>query len=519
MKKLTSAVLLIVFASALIALVLWSLGDESPKDNGRVSKKAPAKKKIELNESDVPAPDIKKEVTPKKVAPKKEKKAPSKKEDKAPLTKVIFKTYLHDGSDFRMPVHVKWNGKNYGGPGVYGFDTEFQLPPGTGSAYCKIYRQFGDIGSGQSDPVTFSINGEKEKVIKLTLRDSPGYGIEISHENPEETRPLFSGLVYDQSGTMSEAQIKEKVQLSPIGSSTSYVVLDVSPGLYHVAVSSAPFRVDVIQSLLVTNTLAKINVKVPNLESLDSWRTVKVVNSEGLAIEGARFVVNHLYNQEFTSPKAIQFKPKTKYMGQGLYKVQIHQSNRSTQQPDSNYLATYQRRTLLAKTPFQLKQKAISVLVKKRAEIDFAITLKTRPEQRIMIEMTGPSKVGFIEYSKKKSVTGLIPGKYEVRITLELRHSYRPIRNRRPRICVFEETIELKSGKNELKTFVENYDWSLNLGEAKTALRISRTKDGRTRHWFSRSDEKGLVNFDNLLPGTYKVKVWSGTPFPSFSVP
>ena len=157
--------------------------------------------------------------------------------------------------------------------------------------------------------------------------------------------------------------------------------------------------------------------------------------------------------------------------------------------------------------------------MKKRAEIDFAITLKTRPEQRIMIDMTGPSKVERLEYSKKKSVTGLIPGKYKVSIILEVRHSFMPIRNRRPRVCVFEETIELKSGKNELKTFVENYDWSLNLGEAKTALRISRTKDGRTRHWFSRSDEKGLVNFDNLLPGTYKVKVWSGTPFPSFSVP
>lgn len=559
MKKSTSTVLLALFSCALIALIIWSLADPEGLSNGsaasgstskkgRVSLSEDASKPRKASEDKGDKTDKKEDVDPTKTETGKvlgkqgksksdegseregqDKEISSSKNESTQnaselpkdadaanaSTQVIFRTLLPNGKPFKMPVHVEQNGQSLGGPGVFGYQTIFDLKPGEATAYCKLHSRFSNIGEGESRPVTFEVNGQKQQLVVLKLDQGPGYFIQLKNNDPDDQSELFYDVVYDKSGQWTEEQAIAKAQLDVQRSSSTIIRLGVQEGLYYLVASSVPYRPELVKTIQVRNHLETRQFTLPKANTDNDWRFVKVTDSKGQAVTEASFTVQHKY--EFST---FRQSPKFKHLGQGLYKVNIPFANKNPKDYQSSQLETSIGLKVVAVTPFKLNQSQIDVTASSDASLEFTLSTKDKAiEDKARIAIKGPKLEKEFSYSSQKKLSRLIPGEYRVRVFLRQPKAFRYQRPWKLKVVVYQKTLIVQEGKNTLTLPIEVYDRVIQTKSPEKIVIAQREGVDNSYPWIARTDSEGRAQFVNLAPGKYKLKVSGGQEKISFTVP
>lgn len=560
MKKSTSAVLLTLFSCALIALILWSLADPEGLSNGSAASGSPSRKgKVSLSEdaserSKNSQGNVKKAQQKENAAPTKtetgkvlgeqeksrgdegserdnqsKEKGSSKKEsaqsssdesakdaeNKNALTQVSFRTLLPNGKPFKMPVHVEQNGQSLGGPGILGYQTIFDLKPGEATAYCKLHSRFSNIGEGESRPVTFVVNGQKQQLVVLKLDEAPGYFIELKNSAPDNDAELFYDVVYDKSGQWTEEQAIAKAQLDVQRSSSTIIRLGVQEGLYYLVASSVPYRAELVKTIQVRNHLETRQFTLPKANTDNDWRFVKVTNSKGQAVTEASFTVQHQFETS-----TFRQSPRFKYLGQGLYKVNIPLADKTPQGYESSQLETQIGQAVVAITAFRLNQNQIDVSLEGEASIHFTMTMKGKSvENKARIALEGPKLETEFSYSAKKQVTGLIPGEYRLRVFLPQPRAFQYQKRSFLKVVAYEKRIIVREGKNTVTLPIEVYDRIIPTKSPDKIVIVFRKAIRKRFPWIARTDSEGRAQLVNLAPGDYQLKVKGSQEKIQFTVP
>ncbi|MDF1663671.1 MAG: hypothetical protein P1V97_18020 [Planctomycetota bacterium] len=521
MKKFIPILSLCAFAIGVVALLFYSVDDSKtsiPKFSGTKTQKN--QKKIDRPRIKTPIKETDEQTAPIKQSFNKTTNSQTTKDTKKEPIRVEFRTFLPNGKLYDMPVQVEQNGEIFGGTEMILAGVPFFLQPGEAVAFCTVDSLLRNIGHGQSDPLTFLVTGKPKQFVDLTLRECPGYYIDLKNGDPKNDAKIYYDVIYDKTGQMTDAQVKNAAIMSDFMAKLPEFKLNIDPGLYYIVASSVPYRIEFVKQINVGTRFESRSFKLPKALGDDYWRFVKVLNLLGKPITTARFRVSHNFiSRDDVLGNRHNFTPVTKHLGHGLYKVKIPLTQNGVKDYRSSILTTYLEDKVAAITPFKLDQNNIEVLLLGKGDIEFSIGLKGRNNQQTNVVIEGPEiKIDCI-YPEKKIVRDLNAGKYLIKVFLRQSEAIPLQREALRRVLVYQKWIDLKQGENKLSVSIEVYDRVIQTKTPKSLVVVFQKNGQRDHPWLANTDADGRVKLENLIPGEYLLEIAKSKEKVAFTVP
>lgn len=511
MKKSIPALFSILALGAL-SFFFWPGEDlkDSP-DQGTSSKTPKKNRRVALKGSESSQEPQKSVGVKKTTVPQKKTEASSDRREKAPRTRVTFKTFLPNGKPYSMSVQVEQNGKTMGGTSILGLKETYELEAGEATALCAIGELINTIGKGRSDPVTFLVTGKKEQIVSLTLKDDPGLYLEVQRSRPSKNWILFD-LIYDKDGSLTEKDVRERAKLRRMDSSKIEIQLSIKPGVYHFVASTYPYRIELIRRIEV-NRFETRSYKLPAPLTDDQWRFIKVTDGDGLPVTEAQFRFCFEY-----AHSDFQYEPLTKHLGEGLYKVNVPLSKQLSPGLQSSTVITRVQNKNAAVTPFNLSQSHIDVSLKHKGTLRVSLELKGRKGQNALIEVDGSGTDTDFRYPEKTSLPDLLPGPHKIKVYLKQTEAY-PLQGRLIWVLVYQGSVDIRPGENAVPITIENYDRTIDTKVPGRLAVVFRKNYPRDHPWLAKTDVDGRAQLENLVPGDYTLSLKGTKTTISFTVP